>query len=94
MTNHPASRLRLTRKGPDRLTGALIVGLLAAPAGCGALPDDESSSDLESEESALGATFNAYGVGTSVHTTGTIDHTNPFFQQLGTNPRTCATCHS
>jgi hypothetical protein len=26
-------------------------------------------------------------------TSGSIDHTNPFFQNLGTNGRTCATCH-
>jgi cytochrome c peroxidase len=26
-------------------------------------------------------------------TSGTVDHTNPFFQSLGTNGRTCATCH-
>jgi hypothetical protein len=26
-------------------------------------------------------------------TSGSVDHTNPFFQSLGTNGRTCATCH-
>src|SRR5262249_22926624 len=25
---------------------------------------------------------------------GSIDFTNPFFQPLGTNPRTCMTCHN
>ncbi len=29
-----------------------------------------------------------------LHSSGAIDFTNPFFQQLGTNPRSCATCHS
>ncbi len=29
----------------------------------------------------------------TLSTTGTIDTTNPFFQNLGTNGRTCATCH-
>ena len=29
----------------------------------------------------------------TLSTTGSIDTTNPFFQNLGTNGRTCATCH-
>jgi len=94
MTKHPLFRFPSTPKGSDRLRGALIVGLFAAHAGCGAPPDEVSTADLDAEESALGAGLNAYGVGTSLHTSGAIDSTNPFFQQLGTNPRTCATCHS
>ena len=93
MMKHPPFGFRLARTGPDRLSGALIVGLLAAHPGCGA-PDDEAAVDFASEESGLSAALNPYGVGSSVHTTGTIDHTNPFFQQLGTNPRSCATCHA
>ena len=94
MTKHPPFRFPLTRQGSARLGGALIVGLLAAHAGCGAPQDDEASTDVASEESGLEAGFNPYGVGSTVHTTGTIDHANPFFLQLGTNPRSCATCHS
>lgn len=98
MIKHTPFRFRVTLRGPDRLSGALIVGgiagLLATHAGCGAPPDDDSSAEITAEESALGAGLNPYGVGTTVHTTGEIDQTNPFFQQLGTNPRTCATCHS
>src|SRR5258706_220998 len=29
----------------------------------------------------------------TLSTTGTIDLTNPFFQSLGTNGRSCVTCH-
>ena len=98
MTKHPPFRFQLTRKRPERLGRVLIVGgivgLVTAHAGCGAPPDDEASTGFESEESALGAGLNPYGVGTTVHTSGAIDQTNPFFQALGTNPRTCATCHS
>ena len=94
MTKHSPVRFRLARKGPDRLSGALIVGLWAAQAGCGAPPADDASTELSSEESALGAALNPYGVSSTVHTSGAIDTTNPFFQQLGTNPRSCATCHS
>src|SRR5664279_5194165 len=96
MTKHSPFRFHLAWKGPERLSGAFIVGvgLLAAHAGCGAQPDEVSTTDFETEESGLGVALNPYGVGASVHTTGTIDHTNPFFQQLGSNPRTCATCHA
>ncbi len=94
MTKQTSFRSRLTPRGPDRLSGALIVGLLAANAGCGAPPDDGSTAEVASEESGLQAAFNFYGVGSSVHTTGAIDFTNPFFQQLGTNPRSCETCHA
>jgi cytochrome c peroxidase len=93
MTKKSSFRSWLTPKGPDRLSGALIVGFLAV-AGCGAPPTDGSTTEVASEESGLQAAFNPYGVGSTVHSTGAIDFTNPFFQRLGTNPRTCETCHS
>lgn len=37
--------------------------------------------------------LNAAGFARSVTLTGEIDTTNPFFQELGTNGRTCNTCH-
>ena len=67
---------------------------LAAQAGCGAPPDDGATAETSSEESGLEAAFNGYGVGSTLHTSGAIDRTNPFFQALGTNPRSCETCHS
>jgi len=93
MTKHPSFRYWPTPKVPDRLSRALIVGLLAAQAGCGAPPNDGPTAETASEESGLEAAFNGYGVGSSLHTSGAIDTTNPFFQALGTNPRSCATCH-
>ncbi len=42
---------------------------------------------------ALEPTIDAAGVAESFHTSGVIDHTNPFFEVFGTNGRTCATCH-
>ncbi len=36
---------------------------------------------------------NSFGAGTSVSTTGKIDLTNEFFQDLGTNGRRCVSCH-
>jgi hypothetical protein len=44
--------------------------------------------------SALVAANNWAGTAETVTTTGTIDRTGTFFQPLGTNPRTCETCHS
>jgi hypothetical protein len=66
-------------------------GLLLASAGCG-LEGDVDEPITESV-SALEAEGNDYGVAESFHTTGAIDFTNPMFLQLGTNPRSCATCH-
>jgi cytochrome c peroxidase len=67
-------------------------GLLLASLGCGMQGDvDEQTSFVTS---GLAANGNDYGVAETFHTSGTIDTTNPFFQPLGTNPRTCATCHS
>ena len=34
------------------------------------------------------------GVGDSLHLSGAIDRTNPFFLPVGTNARTCETCHA
>ena len=36
---------------------------------------------------------NPSGVSATVSTTGSFDFNNPFFKSLGTNGRTCATCH-
>src|SRR3954470_10224060 len=72
-----------------RKSELFVVGVLVFQGACGAPEDD---SDLS--EAALRGAPNAAGFGESLHTTGAIDHTNPFFLQLGTNPRTCATCHS
>ncbi|MEO8849497.1 MAG: hypothetical protein ABI440_12830 [Casimicrobiaceae bacterium] len=36
---------------------------------------------------------NAMGMAVTISTTGAIDLTNPFFQSLGSNGRTCASCH-
>jgi cytochrome c peroxidase len=36
---------------------------------------------------------NAMGMAATISTTGVIDLTNPFFQSLGTNGRSCGTCH-
>ena len=67
-------------------------GLLFAFVGCGVEGDVDEP--LTETRSALEAAGNDYGVAESFHTTGAIDFTNPMFLQLGTNPRSCATCHA
>ena len=67
-------------------------GLLLASFGCGMEGDVDEP--ITEERSALAAAGNDYGVAETFHTSGTIDLTNPFFQALGTNPRTCMTCHN
>ena len=76
------------------LGAASAVGLLMW-AGCGAPPgQSESPEGLSVAESALEAASNSHGVAETIHTTGVIDRTNPFFLTLGVNQRTCETCHA
>ena len=64
-----------------------IVTVLAL-AGCGV-----EQADTEATSSALEAAPNPAGTAETFHTSGGIDRTNPFFQRLGINDRTCETCH-
>jgi hypothetical protein len=66
-------------------------GILLATAGCGLAGDADDSVTASSDN--LLAARNEFGTAETFHVTGAVDFTNPFFQQLGTNPRTCATCH-
>jgi hypothetical protein len=93
-------RLMAKRLGFDRtasrsrtlaVLGAALVAALHA--GCGAPQPLGESDDLVPVSSALEPQLNRFGIGESFHITGAIDRTNPFFQKLGTNQRTCETCH-
>lgn len=59
-------------------------------AGCG-IPEDSLT---ESREQALEAAPNATGTAESLHLSGAIDRSNPFFSPLGNNARSCETCHA
>lgn len=84
---------RSLRSGVLRMASrALLPGLFVAFVGCGAPPPGEPE-QVAQTTSALEPTVNLSGFAESLHTSGTIDRTNPFFQALGTNPRTCETCH-
>jgi cytochrome c peroxidase len=73
----------------SRSTKVLSSVITLALLGCGVEPDDAS----ESAASALEAAPNPAGTAETFHTSGVIDRTNPFFQRLGINDRTCETCH-
>lgn len=73
---------------------ALFAGLCVAFIGCGTPPPTNEPEAIAETTSALEPTVNLFGIAESLHTSGAIDRTNPFFQTLGTNPRTCETCHS
>jgi cytochrome c peroxidase len=66
--------------------------LLLVSAACGV---EQHANEAETAtSSALEANRNSFGIAESFHTTGTIDFTNPMFLPLGTNARSCATCHA
>jgi cytochrome c peroxidase len=67
-------------------------GFLLASLGCGT--EGGVDEPITQVQSRLAAAGNDFGVAETFHSSGAIDLTNPFFQALGTNPRTCATCHS
>jgi cytochrome c peroxidase len=60
--------------------------------GCGGAA--ERKPQTEQQRFALEAAPNEAGVAETLHTSGAIDRTNPFFLAMGTNPRSCETCHS
>lgn len=92
----------------ELVVGALTVGLMGTLAACGgaveeATAEPEISTDeaIATSESALRLRrlpnnlpfFNPSGFAATYSTRGYVDLTGPFFQDLGTNGRTCASCH-
>jgi hypothetical protein len=67
--------------------------LLAVPAVVATL-FAPTNTDAERSDFRHLLTFpNATGVAATFSTAGRIDTSNPFFQELGTNGRSCGTCH-
>ena len=58
-----------------------------------AVVDSDVSAGITSAQSYLEPVLNTAGFAATFHTSGVIDRTNPFFENLGTNGRTCETCH-
>lgn len=55
-------------------------------------PDSDEPINIQNPPGSL-LRRNPSGFSLTTSTSGNIDFTNPFFQPLGTNGRTCATCH-
>jgi cytochrome c peroxidase len=77
-----------------------LAGLTMLTVACSALRDPEADGEaLDTAEGEFGTgsmldpMSNFAGAAKSATSAGTIDLTNPYFQSLGTNERTCNTCH-
>jgi cytochrome c peroxidase len=71
-------------------TGLGLFSILATAIGCSGGPPREA---VATGTQALEPAKDEAGTAESFHTSGFIDHSNPFFQMLGTNSRSCGTCH-
>jgi hypothetical protein len=64
--------------------------VIALGIGCtGVAGGDETAQSA----AALEPSLDLAGIGETTHLSGAIDRSNPFFQSLGTNGRTCNSCH-
>jgi cytochrome c peroxidase len=71
----------------------MSVAVVLLAAGCGELAGGGAPDDVITVQSQLEPRANSAGVAETFHTSGAIDRTNPFFESMGTNGRTCETCH-
>jgi hypothetical protein len=73
--------------------GAALAGSADALAGVSA----DVSAEIAAAHATLGGVLepvlNPAGLAATVHLSGAIDRTNPFFENMGTNGRTCESCH-
>jgi cytochrome c peroxidase len=75
-------------------TRRLGLGLgIAFAASCGGLTDGDDTVETATVTSYLEPVSNSAGVAETFHLSGVIDRTNPFFESMGTNGRSCETCH-
>jgi cytochrome c peroxidase len=79
----------MSRSRSSRSSKLRAIVTVLALSGCGV-----EQADTEATSSALEAAPNPAGTAETFHTSGGIDRTNPFFQRLGINDRTCETCHA
>lgn len=72
---------------------AALVGFVTA---CATPSGDEGAESTEEQlrtRDLLGSSPNSEGLAKTVSSAGTIDTSNAFFQSLGTNDRSCESCH-
>jgi cytochrome c peroxidase len=89
------------------VVGAVMVGLIGTLAACSSDTGQGDEADLSAPEVVAASAaalsvrrlpnnlpfLNADGFAATYSTTGSVDLTGPFFQSLGTNGRSCASCH-
>ena len=81
---------------PSKTIGAILAGAALALAGCERSPLQAPQRELLASAVAadnLTPLVDPSGTVATYSTTGSIDLGNPFFQSLGTNGRSCGTCH-
>jgi hypothetical protein len=97
--NHPSTRSarapgRPERPRQSRLRKPALAGLLALALGpLGAAADDDHRSDGDRRPDGGELHRNASGAALTLSTAGRIDRRSLFFASLGTNGRSCSTCH-
>jgi cytochrome c peroxidase len=84
------ARSPLTQWAPRRWTRIVILVALVSAAGSIAISRRSSAAEPGGHERRFS---NSTGVSRTVSTAGAIDRSNPFFEELGSNGRTCFTCH-
>jgi cytochrome c peroxidase len=79
------------------LAAVVLIGIVLGTADhtYAQLPGHDGSSVGQEQDNPPGSLLNRdpSGFSLTLSTSGDVDFTNPFFQPLGTNGRTCATCH-
>ena len=81
--------------------GFMIVAVVAAgcgsgdPAGARSSPEPSSVEALRGRRPGIAIVPNTFGMSMTIHASGGLleDPNEPFFQSLGTNGRSCSTCH-
>jgi cytochrome c peroxidase len=75
---------------------SICLAALVGTASCGAPPEEEETGVSEASLSLgrlLDLAVDPAGIASTATPTGSIDRTNVYFQSLGTNGRTCGSCH-
>src|SRR5215831_11851447 len=86
-----------TRASLTKLGGAALAALLCGSSvvGCGDLEDQASSEEGAITSSQITQVYgNGSGSHQTISSTNNTDPSNPFFQSLGTNGRSCVSCHA
>ena len=74
---------------------ALVALLCGSVVGCGDLQDEASQEEGAVTSSQITQVYsNGSGSHQTISSTNNVDPSNPFFQSLGTNGRSCVSCHA